>query len=54
MVVDKEYADNLKKSKKQANKSVIDLTEEELYQHYTDLMKDGKNPNQEEPVQFLK
>ena len=30
------------------------MNEEELYQHYTDLMKDNKNQNLEEPVQFLK
>ena len=54
MVVDKEYADNLKKGKRSANKSVIDMTEEELYQHYTDIMTDAKRKNQDEPVQFLK
>ena len=30
------------------------MTEEELYDHYTNLMKDGKKQNQDDPINFLK
>ena len=34
--------------------SVVDMSEEELYQHQTDIMKDTKQQNQDEPLNFLK
>jgi hypothetical protein len=44
----------LKKGKKSVEKTVYDMSEEELYEHYNNIMKDNaKRVDPEVPINFL-